>query len=348
MFSPEFLSRARGATSAEAVLAAAAAEACRLLGAGGAVAARVSAGAVVAIAESGTTSGLSETVVVDLAARVATEPTVRTDDLLAVSLTDAAGATDGILVVVLPSPPAGASDSLVGLGSLVSLALESAAARERLTLSNRSREILLASVSHDLRNPLNTFAMSAGLLRDDLERNDIDATRGLGLVTRMERALGRMQSLIEDLLEASKIDARRIDYAIRAENAAKIVRDAVKAGESLVVEKGPRVEVDAVDEALSTTCDRARTLQALAKTITYASKATGEGGSIRLSVARLGSSVVFSTRAFGPGGAPVPLPEEGRGGLALLMARGLVEGQHGTFRVESGGALAVTFALPSA
>lgn len=230
--------------------------------------------------------------------------------------------------------------------ALVALAHDVAAARERLASTIRSREVLLASVSHDLRNPLNTFAMSAGLLRDDLDRGDVDAGRALSLVTRMERALTRMQALIEDLLEASRIDARKIDYAIRSESAASIVGDAVKAAIG-AFDRPPTVQADSVDPNAKAMCDRARTIQILVKMVVYVSKATGEGGSIRISAAPNDATTEFVVRGFSPGGQPVAPPEEGRGGLALLMARGLAEGQRGTFRIEPGTALALTLGLPS-
>ena len=231
--------------------------------------------------------------------------------------------------------------------AVVSLARDAVDATERALASNRGREVLLASVAHDLRNPLNTFAMSAGLLRDDLEGGEIDASRALSLIARMERALGRMQSLIEDLLEASRIDARKVDFTPRPENAAQIVLDAVKAASAAVGERAPAVTVDVLDENAKVKCDRPRTIQALAKMVAYATKATGEGGSIRLGCRADGANTQFVARAFSPSGQPVAPPEEGRGGLALLMGRGLAEGQRGTFRVEPGTALVLTLTLPA-
>lgn len=231
--------------------------------------------------------------------------------------------------------------------AVVALARDVAAANERVAATNRAREVLLASVAHDLRNPLNTFAMSAGLLRDDLDGGDIDATRALSLVARMDRALGRMQGLIEDLLEASRIDAGKVDFALRSENASQIVLDAVKAASAAVGERAPAVTVDELDENAKVNCDRARTIQTLAKMVAYATKATGEGGSIRLGCRADGAATLFFARAFSPSGQPVAPPEEGRGGLALLMGRGLAEAQRGTFRVEPGTALVLTLTLPA-
>lgn len=234
------------------------------------------------------------------------------------------------------------------LATIAGLALECARLRQRVESATKARESLLASISHDLRNPLNTFAMSAGLLRDDLERNDVDTARGIALVARMDRATSRMQSMIEDLVEASRVDARKIELAIRPEGAAQLIRDAVAAAAPVASEKGASVTADGVDEDARVMADRARTLQLIAKVVAFATKSTGDGGSIRLGVSRHGETVVFTARAFGPGGTQVSPPEEGRGGLALLLARGLVEAQKGVFRVEGGDGLTVSFTLPTA
>jgi signal transduction histidine kinase len=269
---------------------------------------------------------------------------------LGVALLGSGNHAEGILVVA----SAGASTdgtaelALAQLAAVVGLALEAARLRTRVETVTKARETLLASVSHDLRNPLNTFAMSAGLLRDDLERNDVDAARGISLVSRMERATSRMQSLIEDLVEASRIDAKKIDFAIREESAAQLVKDAAKAATPVASEKGAAVVCDSVDEGARVMVDRARTLQLIAKVIAFEAKSTGDGGTIRLGVARVDDVVTFTARAIGPGGVPVPPPAEGRGGLALLLARGLTEAQRGVFRIEPGENLVVTFTLPGA
>ena len=246
------------------------------------------------------------------------------------------------------SPAPSAAEALAQLGAVIGFALEAARLRTRVEVVTKARETLLASVSHDLRNPLNTFAMSAGLLRDDLERNDVDATRGISLVSRMERATSRMQALIEDLVEASRIDAKKIDYAIREESAAQLLKDAAVAATSGASEKGAAVVCDALDDTARVMVDRARTLQLISKVIAFEAKSTGDGGSIRLGVSREDGVVTFTARALGPGGTPVPPPAEGRGGLALLIARGLTEAQRGTFRVEPGDSLIVSFTLPAA
>jgi len=276
----------------------------------------------------------------------------RIDGFVVASLLGSNGA-EGMLVLSHPSDVsagdvAALDHVLRALATVAGLALESARLRAGNELVLRARELLLASVSHDLRNPLNTFAMSAGLLRDDLERNDIDTARGLSLVSRMERATSRMQGLIEDLIEASRIDARKFDLVLRDEAASQLLADAMHSARPGATERVAAVTCDTLEDDVRVVADRARTLQLLAKVIAFEAKATGDGGTIRLGLARQGDSVLFTARAIGPGGTPVPPPEEGRGGLALLIARGLVEAQRGTFRVEPTEGLVVAFTLPSA
>ena len=345
--------RVRAAVRADDVLDAAAEGARALTGARHAWAARLENGNVASVrSASDDRAGSAEPPAPSLAAMLATaKPTARVENgFLVVSLLGSGNAAEGILA--LPSAASSADGpaeaALTQLAAVVGLALEAARLRAHVEAVTKARETLLASVSHDLRNPLNTFAMSAGLLRDDMERNDVDTTRGISLVSRMERATSRMQSLIEDLVEASRIDAKKIDYAMRDESAAQLLKDAATAATPTSSEKGAAVVCDDLDENARVLCDRARTLQLIAKVIAFEAKSTGDGGTIRLAVAKAGTVITFTARAIGPGGVPVPPPAEGRGGLALLIARGLTDAQRGTFRIEPGDGLVVSFTLPSA
>lgn len=279
----------------------------------------------------------------------AARPLARANGILAVAMPGSSGAPEGLLAISRTGDDDDAvlDLALTQLATVGGLALEGAQLRSRVLGVTKAREALLASVSHDLRNPLNTFAMSAGLLRDDLERNDIEPSRGLSLISRMERATSRMQGLIEDLAEASRIDARAIDVTPREVKAVQLVKDAVQAATPAASEKSAAVTFEATDEDALVLADPSRTLQVLAKVIAFEAKATGEGGAIRLGVARQGDDVVFTARAFGPGGMPIPPPAEGRGGLALLIAKGLVEAQRGTLSIAPGNALVIAFTLPA-
>lgn len=219
---------------------------------------------------------------------------------------------------------------------LEELALEAAALRTELRNSTRTREVLLASVAHDLRNPLNTFAMSTGLLRDDLESPEFERSRAISLVARMDRASTRMQRLIEDLLEASRIEAGNIELAKRPENAADVVRGAIEKATPLASDKGAKLEPAAIDEDLMVTLDKARATEAIVKLVSIALKSTGEGGVIRLGVEKHEDAhIAFTVRGVAPRATKAAAPDENRGGLALLIARGILTAHGGSLVTET-------------
>ena len=222
------------------------------------------------------------------------------------------------------------------LSHLEELALDCARMRADLRAATRIREVLLASVAHDLRNPLNTFAMSAGLLRDDLEGPDFDRTRALSLLTRMERASTRMQSLIEDLLEASRVEGGAVEFTRRPEKAAVVARAAIAKAKQLCADKGTTLDEGAIEDDAVIEVDRMRATDALVKLIAVALKSTGEGGAIRIGVERHEGDVLFTLRATAPRGTTSTVPQdESRGGLAFLIGRGLVTAQGGQLLTES-------------
>jgi K+-sensing histidine kinase KdpD len=229
------------------------------------------------------------------------------------------------------SVPAGTVLSL-----LEELALDAARLRGDLRAATRVREVLLASVAHDLRNPLNTFAMSAGLLRDDLEGPDFDRTRALSLVSRMDRASGRMQSLIEDLLEASRVEGGTVEIVRRPEQAATVARAAIVKAKPLCSDKGASVEEGAIEENALVDLDKAHSIDGLVKLVVVTLKTMGEGGVIRVGVERHDADVLFTIRAASPRGTlSVPPQDESRGGLAFLIGRGLMTAQGGQLLTES-------------
>ena len=222
------------------------------------------------------------------------------------------------------------------LSLLEEIALDSARLRTEVRAATRVREVLLASVAHDLRNPLNTFAMSTGLLRDDLEGPELDRTRALSLLTRMDRAATRMQVLIEDLLEASRIEGGTIEFMRRPEQASAIARAALAKAKPMCAEKGATLDEGAMEEDAPVELDKARTVEALAKLVAVALKTTGEGGTIRLGVERHEEEVFFTVRAAAPRSTmSAATHDENRGGLAFLIGRGLVAAQGGRLMTEN-------------
>jgi signal transduction histidine kinase len=231
----------------------------------------------------------------------------------------------------------GAIPAATVLAALEEVALEAARCRADLKNATRLREILLASVAHDLRNPLNTFAMSAGLIREDVEGPAFDRSRALSLLGRMDRASLRMQSLIEELLDASRVEAGTLELVQRAESATAIARAAIGKAAPQVTDKNATLEEGPIGDDALLNVDRARTVDALVKLVGVALRSTSEGGVIRLGVERgENANAVFTIRTtVSPRSVGSSPPrDESRGGLSLIVARGIITAQGGQLTTE--------------
>ncbi|KYF82849.1 histidine kinase [Sorangium cellulosum] len=252
---------------------------------------------------------------------------------------------------------------LTQLAQSASVALENARLYNEAQAATRARDDLLAIVSHDLRNPLNTIAITASLLRSDLlQRKDGEEDDAVQLVDRMDRGIQRMTRLIEDLLDASRIEAGRLVVSPRVERGGSLVREALEAAASLAEAKGCRVTQGPLDAGLEVLADRDRVLQVFSNLLGNALKFTPKGGVVSVSLCRIAGLARFSVADTGPGIPPEHQPhlfdrywkaaQESRtgAGLGLYIARGIVEAHHGTVAVEStpGQGTTIHFSLPLA
>ncbi|MGK3988576.1 ATP-binding protein [Sorangium sp. So ce136] len=252
---------------------------------------------------------------------------------------------------------------LTQLAQSASVALENARLYNEAQAATRARDDLLAIVSHDLRNPLNTIAITASLLRSDLlQRKDGEEDDAVQLVDRMDRGIQRMTRLIEDLLDASRIEAGRLVVSPRVERGGALVREALEAAASLAEAKGCRVTQGPLDAGLEVLADRDRVLQVFSNLLGNALKFTPKGGVVSVSLCRVADLARFSVADTGPGIPSEHQPhlfdrywkasQESRtgAGLGLYIARGIVEAHHGTVAVEStlGHGTTIHFSLPLA
>lgn len=212
----------------------------------------------------------------------------------------------------------------------------------------RARDALFAGIAHDLRNPLNTFAMSTGLLKDDLESGEIDTTRALSLVKRMERAAQRMQVLIDDLVVASRLESQKFVLTKKSEDVADLVRESVATATPIVKDRAATIKEGDVESGLTADVDRARILQAVVKAAAFVLRTTGENGTITISARKHEGGIELIVRGMNPGAVPASAPgrDEGRGGLALLIAKSHIDAHGGTIDVRYDDGTKLTITLP--
>lgn len=249
---------------------------------------------------------------------------------------------------------------LVHLAQTTAVALENARLYRAAQEATRRRDDILAIVSHDLRNPLNTISMSAELLRINLTEEAPSAGRDILLVQRIERDIVWMNRLIEDLLDASRIDNGKLSVSPCPVRGASLLKNAVESASTLAEAKGCRLEIGPADETLEVLADRERILQLFSNLVGNSLKFTPRGGVVTLSLVRHGKRACFSVADNGSGIDPNHLDhlfkqywkgaESSRdgAGLGLFIAHGIVAAHGGEIRVESqlGRGTTVRFWLP--
>lgn len=289
--------------------------------------------------------------------------------VLVVPLLGESGAHGALVLLRQPDEPPfehGIVDRVRTLGDLASLSLQRLAAladserrRAEAEAAVRSRDEVLSIVSHDLRNPVSTVAMSVALLQDsELALTERERQEQLEVIARSAQ---RMNRLIQDLLDVARIEGRRLTIVCRCEDAAALATEACDAFRPIVAERSQVLECEIAAGLPPVYADRDRVVQALSNFLSNAVKFTPDGGRIALRATRgEPEGVVFSVSDSGPGIRPEDLPEVFArfwqakataslgSGLGLTIAKGIAEAHRGRVWAEStpGAGSTFYFALP--
>lgn len=265
---------------------------------------------------------------------------------------DALGEAGIAILLARLGEAGGASPSERVLIAALAEQAASAAERGRLLLAyesaNRVRDHVLATVAHDLRTPLSTISMTiSGILRSPAGQR-VDRIRVEG--ERVLRNVKRMNHLIRDLLDFSRIAAGKLRVDVAAHPLGDLLDDAVRLARPVAEERRLELAIDATNDGLQVACDRERTLQVLGNLLDNAIKFTEPGGAIRLRALRVDGDAVVEVGDDGRGIAPERIPHvfEPRAqagdhkrapregvGIGLYISRAVIEAQGGRIWVES-------------
>jgi len=214
--------------------------------------------------------------------------------------------------------------------------------------ADRRKDEFLATLAHELRNPLAPLRNSLAIL----QRSRSDATTFDKAGAVMERQLGQLVRLIDDLLDVSRLSLDKLTLRVEVTDLAAIVEHAVEACRPAAERAGHVLEVSVPEHPVRLYGDRVRLAQVFANLIGNACKFTPDGGRIVVAARQEGESVVVSVKDDGIGidGAEIdgvfemfsqidhPL-ERSRGGLGigLTLVRRLVEMHGGSVVATSAG-----------
>jgi signal transduction histidine kinase len=218
-----------------------------------------------------------------------------------------------------------------------------AEARDAAEAASHAREEMLAIVAHDLRNPLNVVMIARGLLAE----TELTGERRDQLLGVMQRAVQRMNRLVEDLLEVVRQESGKMTLVLEQVSVVSILERTAEMCQATALEQNIHLSVHEAPPDLLVTADEERIMQVMSNLVGNALKFVPRGGSVVLECVRNGTEAVFSVVDSGPGIAPEDLGRlfekfwqrrraDNRGvGLGLAIARGIVEAHGGRIWAES-------------
>jgi signal transduction histidine kinase len=260
-------------------------------------------------------------------------------------------------------PPYGSEELRLAeeLARRASLAVESARLYNAAQQATRARDQVLAVVAHDLRNPLSTVMMGADAVLGTLSAQEHPAEHRYSEL--IHRAAQRMNRMIEDLLDVTRIEAGQLSVEPRPVAIDRVIQETLGMLQLVASGQGITLRSEVEPGLPPTYVDAARIHQVLSNLLGNALKFTPAGGTVtvRAEPHPVGG-VVVSVTDTGPGIPAEQLPHifgrfwqakrtDRRGiGLGLSIAKGIVEAHGGEIWVESelGQGSRFVFTLPTA
>jgi len=219
------------------------------------------------------------------------------------------------------------------------------------------RKDFVANVSHELRTPLSIIT---GYLETLLEVPPDRATTKKFLAT-MHKHAQRLNLLVDDLLELSRLESRRLPLKFQTVQLRTCVARALERSDSLINTVGATVNVDIPDEVPVVEADQVKIEQAIFNLLDNALKYGGKSGlKVWISVRRSDSDLLLEVKDNGPG---IPLTDQphiferfyrvhkdrsrdaGGTGLGLSIVKHTIQAHGGTVSLESAPGSGSTFTI---
>jgi signal transduction histidine kinase/CheY-like chemotaxis protein len=273
------------------------------------------------------------------------------------------GGVHGVIAAGFRRPPDPTQHMMLAIGAtqaaiavqnatLLHSLRDSIAERERmegvLREADRRKDEFIATLSHELRNPLAPLASSVQMLRLMSAQNP--HLRAVHAV--MERQMTQLVRLVDDLLEISRISTGTLELRRQPEDLVAVIRTALETSDPVIRNGAHEVRLSLPPEPLVVHGDRVRLAQILTNLLNNAAKYTPRGGVISVRAVAENGQAVVSVRDNGAGiqaalmGRLFEMFSRGDSngsaapglGVGLALARRLVELHGGSISARSDGA----------
>jgi PAS domain S-box-containing protein len=220
---------------------------------------------------------------------------------------------------------------------------------DALREADRRKDEFLATLAHELRNPLAPISNGLHILQQPgIDNKTVERVREM-----MTRQVNNMVRLVDELMEVSRITRGKIDLRMEKIDLAEVLQSAVETSRPTIEASQHQLDFDLPTEPLMLEGDKMRLTQVFANLLNNAAKYTPEGGRIWLSARREEAQAIVSVRDNGMGIPAEMLPKvfdlftqadrtthraQGGLGIGLTLVHSLVTMHGGNVIVDSGGA----------
>lgn len=259
-------------------------------------------------------------------------------------------ALDGHQVAVLAhaSPIHDASGKLLGAINVLVDISERKAAEKALSEAGKRKDEFLATLAHELRNPLAPIRNAVEYLR---LKGPVESDLQWAMDV-IARQLEHMTRLVDDLLDVSRIARGKLELRRQRVDLMEIVRAAEETSRPIIEARDQRLTISAPSRPIYLEADAARLAQAISNLLNNAAKYTEPGGDILLVAGMRDASIVITVKDTGVGIPQEMLPHifdmfmqvnrsrdraQGGLGIGLTLVKRLVESHGGSIEAHSDG-----------
>jgi PAS domain S-box-containing protein len=257
---------------------------------------------------------------------------------------------DGALldVSIAVSPIQDSRGKIIGASKITRDITQSKRIEGELRETDRLKDEFLATLAHELRNPLAPIRQAALISQSDTA-TEAQKRWSHGVISRQVR---HMSLLLDDLLDISRITRGTLDLRLESTELADILEAAVETARPIIDAKRHTFTIEAPEETVQFMADPLRLAQILSNLLTNAAKYTDPGGHIQLRVVCVARDICFVVKDSGIGISANALKNifemfsqvksaqdrsEGGLGIGLSLTKGLVELHGGRIEARSGG-----------